>query len=67
MVVIHRPIRRLKDTFQYTRSYDESRRIKGRRLLSTKTHPRLPFNHSQLLRMFQSDKNYFDVRLSRWK
>lgn len=46
MVVIHRPIRRLKDTFQYTRSYDESRsqqRIKGRRLLSTKKHSRLPF------------------------
>lgn len=60
MVVIHRPIRRLKDT-------DESQshqRIKGRRLLSTKKYPRLPVTPSQALRTFPLHNNCFHLRLS---
>ncbi len=50
MITVHRTIRRLKDTFQYTRPYDQiksQQRIMGRRVLSTKKRLRLPLDHGQ--------------------
>ncbi len=47
MVIIHRPTRRLKDTFQCTQPYNEierQQRITGRRVLSAKKLLYLPSN-----------------------